>query len=72
MGPLKNLQQKFMKNMMAYFGYVEADWVDGEQIYEKVIGLYIDLKYLINNYQKRTCVRELAEIIDDRFNKISQ
>lgn len=67
----KVFRDETLENKMAYFGYAEADWVDGEQVYEKVIGLYIDLKYLINNYQKRTCVRELAEIIDDRFNKIS-
>lgn len=56
---------------MVYFGYAEADWVDGTQSYEKIIGLYIDLKFLINNYQTKR-VEGLEEILQNIIPKIGQ
>lgn len=51
-----------LADKMAYFGYAEADWVDGTPSYEKIMGLYIDLKFLIDNYEAKRII-ELTEIL---------
>lgn len=59
---LKDNLKGGLADNMAYFGYAEADWVDGTPSYEKIIGLYIDLKFLINNYKTKHVI-ELVEIL---------
>lgn len=59
---LKDNLKGVLADNMAYFGYAEADWVDGTPSYEKIIGLYIDLKFLINNYKAKR-VTELTKIL---------
>lgn len=69
-GEKRRGEEKEFKDNVVYLGYAEADWVEGEKSYEKIIGLYIDLKYLINNYQNKTHIKGLSEIIEDKFRKI--
>ena len=55
--PLCERAEHFNKNNSEinfdYFGYATANWINGNQTgkdYEKVMGFYIDLKFLIDNF----------------------
>lgn len=51
-----------------YFGTATAMWRKPQKVYEKIIGLYIDLKFLINNYQNTQYRQCLADVIEGIIN----
>ncbi len=53
----------FIDNLF-YFGTATAEWRKPQKGYEKIIGLYIDLKFLINNYQDAQYRQCLADVIE--------
>lgn len=59
-----------------HFGYATANWSDTKNLadYETVFGFYIDLKYLINNYDKKNddIKNKLQCKVEDEFLKFQQ
>lgn len=52
------------KDNLFYLGTAIAKWRKPQKVYEKIIGLYIDLKFLINNYQDAKYRQCLAYVIE--------
>lgn len=54
-------------NSIHYIGYATSDWKNGDKKYENVLGILMDVKYLmgIDNRMDQSEIMKLAEIIEE-------
>ncbi|MDQ0362178.1 LlaJI family restriction endonuclease [Breznakia pachnodae] len=58
-------------DLFSYFGYAQADWrnTDGEIPHEKIFGFFVDLRYLVTNYQlgNNFFTYEMCRIVEEKL-----
>ncbi len=66
-----NLGDDNLESNIVYFGCANANWVIERKVsFETIIGIYVDLRYLINNYQTKyeTDLEKILQNICQKYN----
>lgn len=60
------------ENHIQYIGTATSEWKNNDFDYEKVLGILVDVKYLmqITNSKNYDAINELSNLIEEKISKI--